>query len=77
MEGGSPPAVGLRPVDTLICAFPTPDAAKAAEAAAYGWVGQATGMVQIRGALVVAAADRRKADPSGRTINQVMKLPPK
>jgi hypothetical protein len=64
-------------VDALICAFPTPDAAKAAEAAAYAWVGAATGMVQIRGSLVIAAADRRKADPSGRTINQVMKLAPK
>ena len=64
-------------VDALICAFPTPDAAKAAETAAYTWVGAATGMVQIRGSLVIAAADRRKADPSGRTINQVMKLAPK
>lgn len=64
-------------VDALICAFPTPEAAKAAEAAAYTWVGAATGMVQIRGTTVIAAADRRKADPSGRTINQVMKLAPK
>lgn len=64
-------------VDALVCAFPTPAAAKAAEAAAYTWVGAATGMVQIRGSLVIAAADRRKADPSGRTINQLMKLAPK
>jgi len=34
-------------------------------------------MVQSRNAVLVAAADRRKADPSGRTINQLMKLAPK
>ncbi len=64
-------------VDVVICAFPTADAAKAAEPAGYAWVGDTTGMVLVRGSLVVAAADRRKADPSGRTINQVMKLAPK
>jgi hypothetical protein len=61
----------------LICTFPTPTAAKAAEDAGLQWVGDATGMAQAHGVLLIAAADRQKADPNGRTINQLMKLAPK
>lgn len=61
-------------VDVLVCQYETPDAAKTAEAAGLDWVGQATGMAQAAGKVLVAAADRRKTDPSGRTINQLMKL---
>lgn len=61
-------------VDVLVCQYPTPEAAKAAEPKALEWVGEATGMAQASGKVVVAAADRRKADPSGRTIDKLMKL---
>jgi hypothetical protein len=61
-------------VDVLVCQFATPDEAKAAEPKALAWVGEATGMAQATGKVLVAASDRRKADPSGRTINQLMKL---
>lgn len=61
-------------VDVLICQYATPDEAKAAEAKGLEWVGEATGMAQATGKVLVAASDRRKADPSGRTINQLMKL---
>ncbi|MBA3540755.1 MAG: hypothetical protein H0T79_14180 [Deltaproteobacteria bacterium] len=64
-------------VDVLVCAFATAEEAKQAEDAGLAWVGDTTGMSQARGALVIAAADRRKADPSGRTINKLMKLAPK
>jgi hypothetical protein len=64
-------------VDVLVCVYPSPDQAKAAQEAGYGWVGQATGISQARGAVLIAAADRRKADPSGRTINQLAKTAPK
>ncbi|MBA3397045.1 MAG: hypothetical protein H0T89_30730 [Deltaproteobacteria bacterium] len=61
-------------VDVVVCQYKTPDEAKAAEEAGLVWVGDATGMAQAAGKVLVAAADRRKVDPSGRTINQVMKL---
>jgi hypothetical protein len=61
-------------LDVLICTFATPDEAKQAQAAGYAWVGDTTGAVQVKGALVIAIADRRKADPSGRSINKLMKL---
>lgn len=61
-------------VDVLVCNFPTPEDAKAAEPKGLEWVGEATGMSQASGKALVAASDRRKSDPSGRTINQLMKL---
>jgi len=61
-------------VDVLVCQFATPDEAKTAEAKGLEWVGEATGMAQASGKVLVAASDRRKSDPSGRTINQLMKL---
>ncbi len=63
-------------IDVLICRFETPDAAKTAQDLGLQWVGDTTGMSQARGLLVIAAADRRKTDPSGRTINQIFKLLP-
>ena len=61
-------------VDVLVCQYPTVDEAKAAEPKGLAWVGSVTGMSQATGKVLVAAADRRKADPDGRTINQIMKL---
>jgi hypothetical protein len=55
----------------VVCTFPTPDDAKAAEPKGLTWVGDTTGTSLARGALLVAVADRRKADPSGRTINTI------
>ena len=60
-------------VDVLVCTFKTDADAKTAEAKGLQWVGDTTGMAQAHGTMVIAAADRRKADPSGRTINQIMK----
>ena len=64
-------------VDVLLCVFPSKAEAKAAEDAGLGWVGDTTGTSQAYGVVLVAVADRRKADPSGRTINQMMKLAPR
>ena len=61
-------------VDVLICTFASPEEAKQAADAGLQWVGDTTGASRAKGALVIAASDRRKADPSGRTINQLFKL---
>jgi len=63
-------------VDVLVCNFPTPTEAKSAEDLGLQWVGDTTGMSQAKGSLVIAAADRKKADPNGKTINQIFKLVP-
>ena len=64
-------------LEILLCSFKTPAEAKAAENAGYAWVGEATGAVRASTSVLVAVADRRKTDPSGKTINQLMKLAPK
>jgi hypothetical protein len=61
-------------VDVLVCTFATADEAKAAQDAGLQWVGDTTGASQAKGTFLIAAADRRKADPSGKTINQIFKL---
>lgn len=64
-------------LDVLLCVFPSQAEAKQAEDAGLGWVGEATGASQAAGPVLVVVADRRKGDPSGRTINQMMKLAPR
>ncbi len=61
-------------IDVLVCSFATADEAKAAQDAGLQWVGDTTGASQAKGLFLIAAADRRKADPSGKTINQLFKL---
>lgn len=61
-------------VDVILCQYESEDDAKAAEKPSLDWVGSTTGASWVQGKVVIAAADRRKADPSGRTINQLMKL---
>lgn len=63
-------------IDVLVCVYASPDEAKAAEAPGLEWVGGATGASTAAGSVLIAIADRRKSDPSGRTINQMMKLAP-
>jgi len=63
-------------VDVLVCNFASPADAKAAEDPALAWIGAATGAAQAHGAALIVAADRKKSDPSGRTINKLMKLAP-
>ena len=64
-------------IDVLVCSFATPADAKAAEEPALAWVGTVTGASQARGAALIVLADRKKADPNGRTINKLLKLAPK
>lgn len=61
-------------VDVLLCEYPSDAEAKAAEEPGYAWVGDATGISRAAGKVLIAAADRRKADPGGKTINQLTKL---
>jgi len=60
-------------LDVMVCSFATPDEAKAAQPAGLKWVGDTTGAAQAHGAILIAVADRKKSDPTGKTINQVLK----
>jgi len=61
-------------VDVVVCSFASEADAKAAEAKGYAWVGDTTGTALAHAMLVLAVADRRAADPSGRTINAIAKV---
>jgi hypothetical protein len=64
-------------IDVLLCTFPNEKDAKAAEDAGLKWVGDNTGASKAQGEMLIVVADRRKVDPSGRTINQLITLPAK
>ncbi len=61
-------------IDVLLCVYPTDGEAKAAQDAGLSWVGETTGLAQARGTVLIALADRKNSDPSGKTINRLMKL---
>jgi hypothetical protein len=63
-------------VDVMVCSYPSADAAKAAQDLGLQWVGDTTGIATPKGSLLIVAADRKKADPKGTTINQLVKLAP-
>jgi hypothetical protein len=63
-------------LDVLLCVFPNPSAAQAAEEAGRGWIGLTTGSALAKGSVLIGIADRKKADPSGKMINQLMKVAP-
>jgi hypothetical protein len=63
-------------LDVLLCSFASPAEAKAAEDQGLGWIGSVTGASQAHGSVLIVIADRKKADPNGRTINRLMKLAP-
>lgn len=64
-------------LDVLVCTFASEKEAKAAEDAGLKWIGDTTGASRAQGETLIVVADRHKADPSGRTINQVVTLPAK
>ena len=61
-------------VDVTLCSYADDKKAKAAEDKGFGVVGETTGVSLAQGEMLLVASDRHKADPSGRTINQLAKL---
>ena len=64
-------------VEVLLCTFASEKEAKEAEDKGLQWVGDTTGASQAQGEILIVAADRKKADPTGKTINQLLTLPAK
>ena len=64
-------------LDVLVCSFPSDKEAKAAEDAGLKWIGDTTGASRAQGDQLIVVADRHKADPNGKTINQIVTLPAK
>ncbi|MBV8762663.1 MAG: hypothetical protein JO257_35585 [Deltaproteobacteria bacterium] len=64
-------------LDVMVCTYPSDKDAKAAEDAGLKWVGDTTGASRAQGDVLIVVADRKKADPNGKTINQIVTLPAK
>lgn len=58
-------------VDVVLCRYGSGEDAKAAEDEGLAAVGSATGAALSRGSRLLVVADRRKADPTGRTIDAI------
>jgi hypothetical protein len=61
-------------VDVVLCSYADATAAKGAEAKGFEQVGENTGTALSHDGRMLVIADRRKADPEGRTIDQATKL---
>lgn len=64
-------------LDVLVCTFANDADAKAAEDAGLKWVGDTTGASKALNEMLIVVADRKKADPNGKVINQLITLPAK
>jgi hypothetical protein len=59
-------------VDTLVCEYPSPDAAALAKKASEAWVADSvTGAVLANGRTLLAVADRAHLDPNGKVIHRI------
>jgi hypothetical protein len=75
---GSDCATGtVNKLDVLVCTFKSEKEAKDAEDKGLAWVGDNTGASKAQGELLIVVADRKKVDPHGKVINQVITLPAK
>jgi hypothetical protein len=77
-EVGSDCASGtVSKLDVLVCTFKSDKDAKDAEERGLAWVGDNTGASRAQGEMLIVVADRKKTDPQGKVINQVITLPAK
>jgi hypothetical protein len=64
-------------LDVLVCEFKSEKDAKDAEDKGLQWVGDNTGASKAQGEMLIMVADRKKVDPHGKVINQIVTLPAK
>jgi hypothetical protein len=64
-------------LDVLVCTFKSDKEAKEAEDKGLQWVGDNTGASKAQGEMLIVVADRKKVDPHGKVISQVITLPAK
>ena len=60
-------------VDVVLCSYDSGEDAHAAEDLGLAVIADATGASLARGSQLLVVADRRKTDPSGRTIDAIIR----
>ena len=58
-------------VDVVVCSYGSGEDAQAAQELGLATIGDATGAALAEGARLLVVVDRRKADPTGRTIDAI------
>ena len=64
----------IKAIPTTLCTFPDATIAESAQPAGLQIVGKTTGAALVSGAMLLVVADPSKADPQGRTINDITKV---
>ena len=63
----------VKGIETTLCVYEDEAAARAAQKAGLKYVGEKTGSALASGKMLLVVADRKEADPEGRTINKLTK----
>jgi hypothetical protein len=74
LGGGECKAGAVKGIELTVCRYGDEKAAGAAQPAGLARVGEATGAALTHGPLLLVVADRAKADPDGKTINQITRV---
>ena len=74
LAGGECRAGNANGVEVTLCTYADDKAATGAQPAGLAVVGDATGASLAQGTMLLVVADRRKTDPTGKTINQLTKV---
>ena len=74
LGGGDCRAGAVSGLDVTVCSYPDEASAAEARKAGLALVGSATGAALVDGARLLVVADPKKADPSGRAIDKVIKV---
>lgn len=61
----------IRGLEVVLCRYDSADAAAAAQPAGRALIGKTTGAALAEGEFLLVVADRDKADPHGKVLNQI------
>jgi hypothetical protein len=74
LGNGQCSAGAVNGLDVTVCGYASPELATASRGAGLAQVGSATGAAVVAGQRMLVVADRKKADPSGRSIDKLIKV---
>jgi hypothetical protein len=74
LGGGTCQSGAVSGLEVTVCTYATPDAAAQAHKAGLAMVGEVTGSAIVSGNRMIVLADRKGADPSGKTINKILRV---
>ncbi len=74
LGNGQCKAGAVNGLDVTVCEYAGPELAQVAKPSGLAVIGAATGAAIVSGKRMLVVADRKKADPSGRSIDKIIKV---